>query len=58
MRYLYKNLNDDIDIVVKEGGNTNRLTMNGNQFAYIDKKYDITKLVIAKLGLKEPEVKE
>ncbi|NVJ87865.1 MAG: OmpH family outer membrane protein [Flavobacteriaceae bacterium] len=58
MRPLYKKLNDAIDAVVKENGYTQIFTRNGNQFAYIDEKFDITKLVIQKLGLKEPKVKE
>ncbi|MFY9241807.1 MAG: OmpH family outer membrane protein [Polaribacter sp.] len=58
MRPLYKKLNDAIAIVVKEGGYTHILTRQGNEFAYLDEKYDITKLVLAKLGIQEPEVKE
>ncbi|MDP5094127.1 MAG: OmpH family outer membrane protein [Polaribacter sp.] len=58
MRPLYKKLNDVIDLVAKENKYTQILTIQGNQFAYIDQKFDITKLVMDKLGLKEPEVKE
>lgn len=58
MRPLYKKLNAAIDGVAKANGFTQILTVNGNQFAYIDKNYDITKLVVKKLGLKEPEVQE
>lgn len=58
MTPLYKKLNEAINQVVKENGYTLILTSSGNDFAYIDEKYDITKLVMAKLGLKEPEVKE
>ncbi len=58
MRPLYKKLNDVIDLVAKENKYTQILTIQGNEFAYMDEKYDITKLVMAKLGLKEPEVKE
>jgi outer membrane protein len=58
MRPLYKKLNDTIDLVAKENGYTQILTVQGNQFAYMDEKFDITKLVMKKLGLKEPEVKE
>ena len=58
MRPLYKKLNDVIDLVAKENKYTQILTIQGNQFAYIDEKFDITKLVMDKLGLKEPEVKE
>lgn len=58
MRPLYKKLNDAITAVVKENGYTQILTSTGNQFAYIDEKFDITKLVMAKLGIKEPEIKK
>ncbi|WP_175335408.1 OmpH family outer membrane protein [Polaribacter reichenbachii] len=58
MRPLYKKLSDAIKVVVKENGYTHILTVAGNEFAYVDEKYDITKLVMAKLGVKEPEVKE
>ena len=57
MRPLYKKLNDAIKAVAIAEGYTQVLTSTGNQFAYIDEKYDITKLVMAKLGVKEPEVK-
>ena len=57
MRPLYKKLNAAIDEVVKENSYTHILTKSGNQFAYIDEKYDITELVMAKLGVKVPEVK-
>ncbi|MHB0756041.1 OmpH/Skp family outer membrane protein [Polaribacter sp. M15] len=55
MRPLYKKLNNAIQEVVKEKGYTLILDKNGNQFAYIDEKYDITSLVMDKLGLKAPE---
>lgn len=58
MRPLYKKLNDAIKIVVKENGYTHILATSGNQFAYIDEKFDITELVMNKLGVKVPEVKE
>lgn len=58
MRPLYNKLNDAIKVVVKENGYTHILTVTGNQFAYIDEKYDITELVMAKLEIKKPEVKE
>ncbi|WP_298777902.1 OmpH family outer membrane protein [uncultured Polaribacter sp.] len=57
MRPLYKMLNDAISSVVKENGYTQILTTTGNDFAYIDEKYDITKLVMTKLNIKEPAVK-
>lgn len=58
MRPLYKKLNEAIDQVAKEKGYTQILTLQGNQFAYLDEKYDITKLVMDKLGVKAPEIKE
>ena len=58
MRPLYKKLSDAIKVVVKEQGYTHILTISGNEFAYVDEKYDITELVMAKLGIKAPEVKE
>jgi len=58
MRPLYKKLNEAIDQVAKEKGFTQILILQGNQFAYMDKKYDITELVLNKLGIKAPEIKE
>ena len=58
MRPLYKKLNDAISAVSKENGYTQILTTTGNQFAYIDEKFDITDLVIKKLGIIIPEVKK
>ena len=58
MRPLYKKLGDAINQVAKENGFTQILTTTGNQFVYLDEKFDITKLVMAKLGIKEPEVKK
>ncbi len=55
MRPLYSKLNAAIDEIVKENGYTLILDKNGNQFAYIDPKYDITQLVMDKLGVKAPE---
>lgn len=57
MRPLYKKLNDAIKSVVKENGYTHILDTSSNQFAYIDEKFDITKLVMDKLGVKVPEIK-
>ena len=57
MRPLYKLINDAINTVAKENKYTQVLTSTGNQFVYIDDNFDITKLVITKLGLTEPEVK-
>ena len=58
MRPLYKILNDAISTVAKENGYTQVLTTTGNQFVYLDEKFDITELVMAKLGVKVPEVKK
>ncbi|NJN50083.1 MAG: OmpH family outer membrane protein, partial [Polaribacter sp.] len=58
MRPLYAKLNEAIDAIAKANGYTQVLTSSGNDFAYIDLKYDITKLVLDKLGIKEPENKE
>lgn len=58
MRPLYKKLNAVISEIAKKNGYSQILTTSGNDFAYIDENYDITKLVMAKLGLKEPEIKE
>ena len=58
MRPLYKKLNLAIKEIAKENGYTLILTTTVNQFAYIDQEFDITKLVIAKLNIKEPEIKE
>ena len=53
MRPLYKKLSEVIAEVAKENGYTQVLTTNGNQFGYIDEKFDITTLVLDKLGIKE-----
>lgn len=58
MRPLYTKLNNAITEICKANGYTQILTTTGNQFAYIDPKYDITQLVIKKLGIVVPEVKE
>ncbi|MCL7754195.1 OmpH family outer membrane protein [Polaribacter sp. Z022] len=58
MRPLYKKLSDAITAVSKAGNYTQVLTLTGNQFAYIDNKYDITDLVIKHLGIKIPEAKK
>ncbi len=57
MRPLYKKLNDAINAFAKDNGYTQILTLTGNEFAYIDEKFDITNSVIMKLGIKIPEVK-
>lgn len=58
MRPLYKKLSDAITAVSKANGYTQILTITGNQFAYIDDKFDITELVMKKLGVKKPEPKK
>jgi outer membrane protein len=58
MRPLYKKLREVIAEISKANGYTQILTTTGNEFAYIDEKYDITKAVMDKLGLKIPEPKK
>ena len=53
MRPLYQKLSEVIAEVAKANGYTQILTTNGNQFGYIDERYDITQLVLDKLGIKE-----
>jgi len=53
MRPLYKKVSEVISQIAKEKGYTQILTTSGNEFAYIDEKFDITKLVLTKLGIKE-----
>lgn len=55
MRPLYNKLSEAIIEVSKANNFTQVLTITGNQFAYVDDKFDITKLVIDKLGIKNPE---
>lgn len=55
MRPLYKKLSDVIAEISKAEGYTQILTSTGNEFAYIDDKYDITKKVMNKLGIKASE---
>mgnify|MGYP005990493923 CR=1 FL=1 len=50
-RPLYQKLSEVIAEVAKEQGYTQILTSDGNQFGYIDERYDITTLVLKKLGL-------
>lgn len=58
MRPLYNKLRGVIAEISKAGGYTQILTTTGNEFAYIDEKYDITKQVMDKLGIKMPEPKK
>jgi outer membrane protein len=54
MRPLYKKLSDLIAVVSKENGYSQVFTRTGNQFAYFDSNFDITKLVMYKLGIPTP----
>ncbi|TDQ25654.1 OmpH family outer membrane protein [Tenacibaculum caenipelagi] len=53
MRPLYKKLSEVIAEVAKANGYTQILTTTGNEFGYIDERFDITQLVLDKLGIKE-----
>jgi len=53
-----KKLNEAITEIAKQNGYSQIFTKAGNQFAYIDDAYDITELVMKKLGVKAPEIKE
>lgn len=55
MRPLYKKLSGVIAEIAKADGYTQILTTTGNEFAYADKKYDITQKVMDKMGIKMPE---
>ena len=57
MRPLYTKLSEAIREVSKANKFTQVLTITGNQFAYIDDAFDITGLVMNKLGIIEPENK-
>jgi outer membrane protein len=57
MRPLYNKLSEAIREVSKANKFTQVLTITGNQFAYIDEAFDITGLVMNKLGIKVPENK-
>ncbi|TVZ55097.1 periplasmic chaperone for outer membrane proteins Skp [Lutibacter sp. Hel_I_33_5] len=52
MRPLYGKVGGVISEISKANGYTQVLTIKGNEFAYIDEKFDITQLVLDKLGLK------
>ena len=53
MRPLYKKLSEVISEVAKANGYTQILTTGGNEFGYIDERFDITQLVLDKLEIKE-----
>jgi len=55
MRPLYTMLSQAIAVVAKENGYTQILTITGNEFAYIDSKFDITELVLKNLGITIPK---
>ena len=55
MRPLYNKLSKVIQEVAAANGYTQVLTISGNEFAYIDEKFDITLLVMDKMGIKAPE---
>lgn len=57
MRPLYSKLSKVIQEVAKANGYTQVLTLTGNEFAYIDKKLDITLLVLKEMGITPPPVK-
>ncbi len=52
MRPLYKKVSKIIAEISKANGYTQILTTTGNQFGYIDERFDITQLVLDKLGIK------
>ena len=54
MRPLYKKLRESIAEIAKADGYTQIITSSGNELAYIDDNFDITKKVMTKLGLKMP----
>ena len=53
LRPLYNKIGEEVSKIAKQKGYSQILTTTGNQFAYIDQKHDITKLVLANLGIKE-----
>ncbi|WP_299001684.1 OmpH family outer membrane protein [uncultured Tenacibaculum sp.] len=53
LRPLYNKVSEVIAEVAKENGYTQILTTTGNEFGYLDERFDITKLVLDKLGIKE-----
>jgi outer membrane protein len=55
MRPLYKKLGEAIRAVAIENKYTQVLTLQGNEFAYIDSNFDITELVMVKLNIEKPK---
>lgn len=58
MRPLYEKLRGVIAEIAKAEGYTHVLTTSGNEFAYVDPKFDLTRKVLDKLGIKIPEEKK
>lgn len=54
MRPLYKKLSEAIALVSKSENYTQILTISGNEFAYVDTKFDITELVMKSLSIEIP----
>jgi len=55
MRPVYKKLSTSIQEMAKIDGYTQVLTTSGNEFAYIDEKYDLTEKILKKLGIPIPK---
>lgn len=58
LRPLYQKISDAINEIAKAEGYTQILTTSGNEFAYVDERFDITQKVMDKLGVKLPEKKD
>lgn len=58
MRPLYKKVADAVAVVAQENLYTQIFTLDGNELAYVDARFDITKLVAQKLGVKLEEPKK
>jgi outer membrane protein len=52
MRPLYQKVGDAVAVVAKQEQYTQVFTLDGNELAYVDPKFDITLKTAAKLGLK------
>jgi outer membrane protein len=53
LRPLYGKISDMIAVIAKEQKYTQILTVDGNEFAYTDEKFDITTIVKTRLGIKK-----
>ncbi|GGG99294.1 hypothetical protein GCM10011416_16990 [Polaribacter pacificus] len=53
LKPLYKRITEVIAEVAKANGYSQILTITGNELAYLDSKFDVTKLVMAKMGIKD-----